>query len=527
MSHLGETAVESAKGSLITFVGNTLSMFFSAGGGIFVARMLPASEYGLFGVTLIAPSFFTLLSNWGVTTALTRFTAKYDSEGDHDKVWRFVIGGFFFRFLIGLIPSTILYISSPWVAQVLLKRPEVTHLVRLISPLIISQTLYTTSLSVLAGLGLMERRSIVNFTQALVKGALSPVLVYLGFGIYGAILGYLLSYISAAVIGCILVIYSTYVNSRKPVVLESTIFRDELSTMLVYGFPLFLGGIVGGLSGRLRSILIAWFVSDENIGNFNVASRVSSLMGLISGSLGVTLFPAFSTFDYMKEPEKLEDAFKKSVRYSTMIITPMVFLLAIISDQLIYFLFTDKYSRAPIYLLLLLVPMLMVGFGSLSIGNLLNSQGETQLIFKLGLINTILSLTHYPTMIWKFGLIGLLVSGIISSVTGNVLNLYITKKKYHITIDLSHTFRTITCSIFTGGITYLFTKGLVISNPVLMGFIEAALFYSIYIVLAPTTGAINTIDIKNLNNISERISIIHPFTRILIYIERIIIKKIQ
>ena len=77
-----ETAAQSIKGGFILLIGNSVSLVVNAVGVVLVARMLSPSEYGLFTVIMILPSFLSLFTRWGIDQALVNFIAKYRSQGD-------------------------------------------------------------------------------------------------------------------------------------------------------------------------------------------------------------------------------------------------------------------------------------------------------------------------------------------------------------------------------------------------------------------------------------------------------------
>jgi len=517
-----DAAAIAARGGFTTFVGSTLSLLIRAAGGILVARMLSPSEYGLFAIVLVAPGLFGVFSDWGVNSALTRFTARYRAEGKPWRVRELVRVSFLFKLAVGGALSLALFLSADLLAAFMLNRPEIGGFVRMVSLIILSQSIYNTSLSVLAGMELMDRRAMVNISQSVVKGICSPILVYIGLGVSGAIIGYVLSYAVAASVGFILTFSST--QERSTQFEEKSGFQDTLRIMMVFGSPLFLGGLIGGLVGRFRSILLTWFASNDMIGNLNVASQFTVLVGLVTNSIGIALYPIFSKFNHSMEPEKTRAAFRSSVRYSTMIVLPYVALIAALSKPGIYTLFSEKYPQAPLYLSLLMIPQLLVGLGSLSIGLFLYSQGDTKTSLKIGAINSGISLLLSPFFIWKWGVEGLITSGIVLSLTGNFMGLYVLHKKYSISPDLRHTWRTLLCSAFSVGLAYGVVRLLPSLTKLLILFIGSGVFLAAHLVLAPVTGALEKRDIENLDLMLRELRIIYPLARLLLGLEEKIMR---
>jgi len=522
MSRLSEAAVISAKGSFITFMGSTISLLFGAAGSIIVARLLSPSEYGLFAVSLVPIGLFSMFSDWGVNSALIRFTAKYKAEEKHQNIKRLVWAGFMFKILLGITLSLALFLSADWVATNLINRPETVNLIRIVSLLVLTQSVYNTSLSVLAGLEKMKHRAAVNLSQATIKSFVSPLLVFVGYGVSGAVIGHVLSYAVAAGVGFLLSVSST--REKKNIIVGSWNVGDSLRLMIGFGLPLYFGSLIGGFVGQFRSLLLPWYVSNELIGNFDVASKFVSLIVLVTGSLGITLFPAFSKFNHDVEPEKTRNAFRKSVRYSSMIVLPIVVLVAVLSKPIIYTLYTENYPQSPLFLVLLLLPTFLVGSGSISIGRFLNSQGDTRNNFRIGLVGSVLLLVLSPVLILLGGIEGFIISSFISVLASNLFGIYKLNRKYGVIPDFNHTGRTLLCSAIPATFAYLVS--LLLPLPLFSFLAASAVFLFFYLVFAPVTGAVEISDIINLRVIARELRIIYPFARMILGFEEKMLKNI-
>jgi len=518
MEDVGDGAAAYMRGGFTLFVGNFVSLFVMAAGSILVARMLEPADYGLYGVSLVLPDLFQLFSGWGVDSALTRFLARYKAEGKDEKIRVLEQVALLFKFGVGGVLSLALFLSADFLAAVLLRRPGTGGLVRLASLLVLFRSLHYTVFSGLAGLERMDLRAAVSVIQAIIKGISSPLLVYLGFGVYGPLIGHLSSYVAASLLGIFFMISSS--PSRWSMDEGSESIRSTLGLMLGFGVPLFLGGLVAGFAGRLQGFLLSWFVSDRAFGNYRVAMNFTRLVGLVTGSLGVTLFPAFSRLNFGLEPERAREAFRGSVRYSSMFVIPMICLLAAVSEPMVHVLFSTKYPQAPLFLSLLMVPVLLVGVGSLSISSFLNSQGNTRLSFRVGFTSSIVSILVSPILIWVWGVFGLTVSLIISSVAGSIFGLYMLHKRYGFYPDLWHTIRTLLSSAVSAGLAFGVVWLLSDVGPFPSFFIGSGIFILVYLFLAPITGVIQEYDIINLDSMLKGLGVFYPFTSLLLKFEK-------
>ncbi len=191
MSELDRAAEKSAGGSLYLFMGNFLAEIINAVGVVLVARLLTPEEYGVYNVAFVLPFLFVMFSNWGVGAALTRFLARYQEEGRWSKIRAMVTKGLAFNGGLALILTSIMYISADFLAEKILLRPGLGGLVRLTSVIVFLFSLFNTISEIYFGLERMDTIAALNGVVVLIRSVVSPLLVSMGYGIPGALIGYM------------------------------------------------------------------------------------------------------------------------------------------------------------------------------------------------------------------------------------------------------------------------------------------------------------------------------------------------
>ena len=184
----------------------------------------------------------------------------------------------------------------------------------------------------------------------------------------------------------------------------------------------------------------------------------------------------------------------------------------------------NKYPKAPFLLVLLLVPTLLVGMGSLSIGNFLNSQGDTHTSTKVGLVDSVIVILISPIFVWMWGIFGLAFSIIISKFAGSLLGLYILNEKYNMLPDLRHVIKTLLCSVISTIISLIVVRFLSVNFSFLNLLLISCIFFLAFLFLAPIMRVVDDSDIQNLDSMLSGIIIVYPLTRILLEFESRIIK---
>jgi len=503
-----EMAKISAKGGFNLFWGLAASTAISAVGVIVVARLLSPSEYGLVMVALTAPNLVTLFRDWGLDSAVIKYTAQYRSENKTSKVKSLLAAGLFFELITGFSLSLILFLLSGFIAANIFNRPETTPLIQVASFTVFAGALLTASQSFFTGYEKMELSSITMVCQSALKTVLAPLLVVLGLGAFGAILGHTISVLTAGIISILLLYLTVYRKLHNPNT-DGPKIVETLKTMLRYGLPLSISAILSGFLMQFYNFLVAVYCTDAIIGNYSVATNFAFLITFFSTPISTVLFPAFSKINPKEEDETLRSVFQFSVKYAALLVVPVAAAVMALSQPAVATLFGEKYTYAPLYLALLAVSYLYTAFGNLSAGNLINSQGRTEVNMKLTLM-AVVGLPLSLVLIPRLGVIGLIVTTLTAGTPSLIAALWYVKKHYAATIDWKSSTKTLSASILSALATYIVLSQLSLPSWIEL-IIGATAFLTAYITVAPLIGAINKTDIQNIKEMSKELGPLSNF----------------
>ncbi|MCW3978572.1 MAG: flippase [Candidatus Bathyarchaeota archaeon] len=505
MAELDRVAERSARGSLYLFLGQFVSEAVNAVGAVLVARLLTPSEYGVFGLAFVLPLLFSMFSNWGINEALIRSLARYQAQGRWGEIRRMVVTGFLFKGGVACLLSIVMFISADSLAALALARPELAGLVRLTSALVIIQSVFSTAYAVFYGLGRMGLAAAMRVIQALIRASTSLILILWGYGVSGAVMGHMLSFLTAAVISAVLIFKGMQHETSRDIDDETS-----LTGMLRFGFPLFIGSFLTTLNTRYQWLLLAWFTGDVAIGNLNIATKFISLVTLFTVPIHSTLYPAFSKFSYDEHVDELGSLFKASVRYATLIVIPVISMIILLSEQFVVLLFGPRYGQAPLFLSLALLQYLATGLGALSISGFLNSQGDTKTNLHITSVNVGLSVIACSILTWRLGVPGLLVGGFVASMAGTAYSLHKVHGKYRFGIGLGHSGRVALFSALSALAAYIASRLIPVPHTLVQMAAASVVFLVSCMFLAPLTGAITKTDIGNIRRILRRETAIFP-----------------
>lgn len=496
MQKIQELGKASAAGSFQLFWGVALSTIIMAAGTIILARLMTPEEYGLYSIALIPASMAVLFRDWGVTSAITKYTASLRAQNKEHEARAIISTGTLFEIILGLAISAIIILLSGFIASSIFNRPESATLIAIGATTIFISGLLTASQSCFTGFEKMGLTSLTNTAQAIAKTIASPILVFLGLSALGATVGYTLSILAAALIGLLLLCLKI-LRKLKPTNPQKVNITQTLKEMLRYGFPLSISKILIGFLAQFYSFMMVIYCTDAMIGNYQVAAQFATILTFFTTPISTVLFPAFSKINPNKESELLQTVFTFSVKYTAILLVPSTVAMMALSQPMISTLFGEKWVYASFFLVLYVIGNLYALFGNLSLGSFLAGVGETKTQMKLSLIQLAFGIPLGFLLIPSFGIVGLIIGNIASSAPIVFLGLYWVWKKYKAKVDFVSSFKILFASAIAAAASFI-----AISIITFADWAELALggliFLAVYLILAPLIDAINQTDINNL-----------------------------
>jgi len=502
----------SATGSFQLFIGVATSTIIMAIGTIILGRLLTPDEYGLYTVALIPSNMIILFRDWGVNSAITRYTASLRVQNKQEDTHEFIKAGMFFEATTGILLATILALLTSFIATAIFNRPESASLIAITSVTILAGALQIASQSSFIGFERMELNSLTLIFQAIVKSVTSPLLVFIGYSALGAVLGYTLSTIAAALIG-LAALYLTIFKNLKIKNSEKTNLSKTLRKMLYYGVPLSISSILNGVLAQFYAFLMAIYCADALIGNYQVAAQFAVILTFFTIPISTVLFPAFSKIDPQNEHEIIQTVFTSSVKYTSLLLVPATMAMMVLSKPMISILFGEKWTYAPFFLTLYVINNLFTLIGSLSLGNLLAGTGETKALMKLSLITLIIGIPMAFILIPTNGIVALILTSILAGIPSMLLGLYWISKRYKAKADLKSSTKILVASVIATAITYLILDFIASADWIELA-LGGATFIATYLITAPLIGAINVSDIRNLKTMFSDLRIISKLLNI-------------
>ncbi|MCJ7431274.1 flippase [Candidatus Bathyarchaeota archaeon] len=516
-----KVAEDSARSGFFLISGTALSTVILAIGSILTGRFLGPELYGQYTLALVIPSLLLTFTDLGINQGITKFTASLKSKGETKRLARIIEYGLLLRASTGIAIFIINYVFADIFSSFFLQRPDLAFYIRIASTSILFQVIFSTATSAFVGLDKTEYNALSANVQALAKTIISISLVLLGFGVAGAIIGYVTSYIVAAIAGIALLFLMI---REKQDVKDSYNISDDLKTLMRYGAPLYISVLLTSFVPLYQNFILAIFTTDTDIGNYKAAANFTALVAVLSVPITTALLPAFSKLD-SETNNKIEGFFKLANKYTAMIILPIAFLLILLSNEIVEIVYGSTYQPASLFLAIFCLTYFLVGLGYLTLSSFFNGLGETKTTLKASIIALIALIVLSPALTKTYSVPGLIIASLIASTASTIYGAYIARKNFQIKFDVRSIVRiyliSAVCSIPL--LVFHFTH-----LPALFNVPIGGLLYLItYATLTPLAGIMTIPEIQMAKRITQKIPLLKLFAKPLLKYEENILRMIK
>lgn len=473
-----------------------------------MAGLLGPELYGVYTLSMVIPFLLINVIDFGINAGVTHFCASLRAKGESQKIPRVLRSSFIFKLVLGIAIFSVCFLLSDTIAKYILNRSDIGIYIRLASTSIVFQVIFSTASSAFVGLDRMEYSALALNAQALVKAIVSPLLVLFGFSVVGALTGFVAGFLVAGLSSSFVLYWKFYRIFRvKGNNRENS--NDPLRGLLTYGFPLYMSTILTTIVSQVQNIVLAIFVSDFDIGNFNASLNFVALLGALALPIATTLFPAFSKID--KNDPKLSSFFRLSVKYSSLLIVPSALLVTIFSNQITRIIYGGSFTSAGLFLSLHVTLYLLVGLGFQTLASFFNGLAETKTTFKLRLIIFLLFILTSPILTKFMSVPGLIASIILANSASTVYGAYVAKSQFKVDFGFSTLARIYLTSLLPVVPAILLVQLMPLSLFVNV-LIGGLVYLSLYLVLLPVVGIVDKPELELVGKVAEKI----PFLRYLV-----------
>jgi len=515
-----KVAEDSARSGFFLISGTVVATVFLAITSILVARFLGPELYGQYALAFVVPQLLFLFTDLGINQGIIKFTASLRAKGETNHLTNIIKYGLLLRTCTGIVIFLVSYAFADLFASVFLQRPDLAFYVKIASTSILFQVIFSITASAFVGLDKTEYNALITNILAVAKTIISIVLVLLGFSVAGAIIGYVASYIVAAVAGVFMLFL---ILPKKQSAKNGHSFTGDLKTLMHYGAPLYISLLLTGFIPLYQNIVLALFTTDADVGNYKAATNFTTLLTVLSIPIMTVLLPAFSKLESSTN-QKIKTFFKHANKYTAMLIIPTTVLIIIFSSEIVEIVYGSTYQSAPVFLATYCLLYFLVGIGFLTLTSFYNGLGETKTTLKINLIAFLTLAVLSPILTKTYSVQGLIIAFLIAGVASISYGSYTARKNFKIEFGAKTLAKIYLISITSSILPLLLLQ--TSPMPKLFNITTGAFLYLFtYITLIPITRIVNNTELKTATHILRKIKPLTPLIQPLIKYQQKILDR--
>ncbi len=296
--------------------------------GIALARLLSPKQFGVYAVALTAMSLLMTLNDVGVIPTIIRW------QGDTNDI---VSTGRTLSLASSVALYAITFAGAPFFASAL-GAPEATGVLRVLALTIIIDGIVAIPLGLLSREFRQDRQLFAELPGLAVYIAGALLLAANGFGPWSIVVGRLGG---AAVTGLLMVLLAPH--HRGGFGFERTIAGE----MMRFGMPLAVSIFIQELILNIDYIVVGTMLGTTSLGLYLLAFNLSSLpVNLVARAVDRVAFAGFSRLIHDKR--KAAEALIGATGLLVTLLVPFVTIIAILSQQIVQFVYSSKWLPAAV-----------------------------------------------------------------------------------------------------------------------------------------------------------------------------------
>jgi polysaccharide transporter, PST family len=362
--------------------GQGLNLVLSAAATILLARYLGAGQLGEFGALYAYIGLYGWLSTFGLDSILARQVAQ-----DRDRAGSILLTGVYVSSLFALGAATIALLLAPLFGYSGLLRGLLIFAsvdILLLAPLRLPGIVFQVDLRQWYGVGISLVRQCVWLLALIVMAAAR-------LGLFWIIVGRT----CCALLEVALI--AVAIHHKGFLARPWRVLPAEAKNYLLYGFPIAMSTLAVGIYHRIDQVMLHKMVSDQVLGNYVAAVRLTEFVNLVPIAVMASLFPILS------QTARDEDRFRHYLRLSFRALMAIAFglctVIGLFAVPIVRLLYGTKFAAAGPLLAVLIWSEVPVFFGVVIANGLIAKNLQNYLPLSTGfgaVANVVLNLYLIP-----------------------------------------------------------------------------------------------------------------------------------
>ncbi|MFT5918891.1 MAG: O-antigen/teichoic acid export membrane protein, partial [Granulosicoccus sp.] len=267
----GKTGRRSMVNIGLKFGGILVSYMFT----MMVTNLFGADVYGSFTIGFVVISLVSMLSTFGLGSALLKFIASEDGENNNAAIKNLFLSAYSIVGLASVLAAVLVYLGADSIATKIFQKPELSEILRIAAIGIVPTALLNVNSQALRGAERIEAHMFFeHVSRYFLPLALIPVLAQSWNGSHLVI---------SVFVGCLWILWlisSIYYLRVSGFWISKREEKAVLRTLMVVALPLILAKSSGFLKNWSDTMIIGSYLDTDQTGIYNVVIRISKLLAI-------------------------------------------------------------------------------------------------------------------------------------------------------------------------------------------------------------------------------------------------------
>lgn len=437
---------------------------------IFLAHYLTPELYGIFGILM---SFYMINSTF-LSTGVVNAVSKFISEAKFS--YSLIFNASLKIQLIFSAVFTGLYFIFAGKIAALFGEPSLKNYLLVLTLMIIPFTLLSLYWNgYLNGLRLFKKQALISILHPTLKSLFACFLVFLGFKLYGVLVGLLLSIL----ISLAVCIFFIKIKTKSIDLSSKDIFNQKkcLRKLFYFSLPLMISSLIFTLLRNVNLLFIKYLLKDNFlVAIYTAANTFANVPILIFTALFFTLIPSVSNSLSAQNYPLARKYVSSSFRYLLLLLFPLAALVVPTSTQLVTLFYPLGYASAGNVLSILIISSILLVIMTSLMGVIIGL-GKPKAELFIGIILLLLLSLLNMFLIPKFKLMGAAYSILITMFFAALISGVYVYKKLSFSLPFSSILNITLASIF------IFSIGLVWKSSGFLLLVQYSILILIYLMI--------------------------------------------
>jgi O-antigen/teichoic acid export membrane protein len=393
-----------------------------------IIRQLGLERFGILSIIWVVVGYFGFV-DLGLGRATTKFVAEALGKGEPEKVPGYLWTTVFFQAAMSLLGAVGLVLMTSVLTEKILKIPTALVAETRVSfyILALSLPLVLISASFRGVLEAAQRFDLVNIVK--IPSSALNYLLPLGGALAGMKLPGIMILLTVAR-GLTLVAWAWLSFSALPVLKRRIGFHAESAkTLLVFGGWVTVSNLLAPILGSVDRLMIGALLAVGAVSYYSAPFEVVMRLGILPGSLLLTLFPMFSALNGEADLTRSKAYYARATKYLLILLSAMVILLVFFAKDAMKIWLGETFAdKSTVIFQVLAVGFLVNSLAMVPFG-FLQGIGRADIPAKLQIIELAFYVPLAWIMIQRMGINGAALAWTIRA-SADMIMLFIASEKY-------------------------------------------------------------------------------------------------